>query len=32
MRRSQFHLTNNRMATFFGKENYVDVDAVVLFG
>jgi len=28
----QFHLTNNRIATFFRKENYVNVDAVFLFG
>jgi hypothetical protein len=28
----QFHLTHNRMTSFFRKENYVNVDAVFLFG
>jgi hypothetical protein len=28
----QFHLTHSRMTSFFRKENYVNVDAVFLFG
>jgi hypothetical protein len=28
----QFHLTKNRLAAFFRKQNYVNVDAVFLFG